>query len=82
MILTVRKGNKMTQEEKINELAELFEVDACVLELKTPLDSLNWDSMARMALIGLVKEKFDRKLPVDTLRQLKTIGDILEVMEV
>lgn len=71
----------MTQDEKINELAELFQVDACVLERETPLDSLNWDSMTRMDLIGLVKEKFDRKLAVDALRQLKTIGDVLEVME-
>lgn len=71
----------MTHEEKINELAQIFQTDASALKSDTVLDTLNWDSMARVALIGVIKEKFGKAPAVDCLRKAKTIGDILAVME-
>jgi len=71
----------MTQEEKTMELAGLFEVDTLALKPETALDTLNWDSMTRVALIGLVKELCGKTLTVDVLRGLKTVGDVLAAMD-
>ena len=72
----------MTQEEKINELAEMFEVEPAELMPERSLDTLNWDSMSMLSLIALVKARFDKRLTGETLRGFKTIGDMLAVMEV
>ncbi|MBQ0031775.1 MAG: acyl carrier protein [bacterium] len=71
----------MTQDEKLEALAEVFDCDACSLKPETELDSLQWDSMAMLSVIALVKAKFDKKLPGAEIRSFKTISDILNVME-
>ena len=71
----------MTNEDKMNELAEMFEVDASDLSPETKLDTLNWDSMMKLSLIALLKTKFDRRVAGETLKELQTIGDMLALME-
>jgi acyl carrier protein len=71
----------MTQEEKISELAEIFEVDANELTPERALDTLNWDSMAMLSTIALVKSKFDKKLAGSELRCMRLVKDILNVMD-
>ncbi len=71
----------MTYEEKINELAEMFEIGAAELTPERALDTLNWDSMTMLTLIAMVKARFNKKLPGAEIRQFKTIQDILNVME-
>ena len=70
----------MTTEEKINELAEMFEVEAPVLTPETELGTLNWDSMAKLSFIALVKGKFDKMVSGEMIRGMKTIADLLSVM--
>lgn len=70
----------MTQEEKISALAELFEVDEASLAPERALDTLNWDSMAMLSVIALVKTQFNKKLTGAELRTYKTVQDLLNVM--
>jgi len=72
---------KMTNEDKMNELAEMFEVDASDLSPETKLDTLNWDSMMKLSLIALLKTKFDKRIAGETLKELQTVGDMLALME-
>ena len=71
----------MEMQEKLEALAEIFDCDACELTPETGLDTLEWDSMAMLSLIALVKAKFDKKLPGAEIRNFVTIADILKVME-
>ena len=71
----------MTQTEKIESLEELFERDSGTITPETSLDTLAWDSMAMLSLIALVNTQFNRRLPGADLRKMKTIQDILNVME-
>lgn len=72
----------MTQQEKMNALEEMFEIDSGALTPETALETLNWDSMAMLSLIAMVNEQFGRRILGDQLKGFKTIGDILQVMEV
>lgn len=69
----------MTQEEKLAELAELFEVDS--ITQATALDTLHWDSMAMLSVIALLKAKFDRRVTGAEVRSMETVQDILALME-
>ena len=71
----------MTQAEKINQLAEMFEVEPSELTPDRALDTLNWDSMSMLSLIAMVKSRFNKRLTGETLRGFKSIGDVLAVME-
>ena len=71
----------MTQEEKLEALAEVFDCDAGSLTADTQLDTIGWDSMAMLGVIALVKSKFDKKLPGVEIRAFETVGDILAVIE-
>jgi acyl carrier protein len=69
----------MTQEEKLKELAELFEVEAVPPDAR--LDSLLWDSMAMLSVIALVKAKFNRRVTGAEMRAMETVQDLLAIME-
>ena len=71
----------MTQQEKIEALEELFEVDAGTITPMTALDTLRWDSMAMLSVIALVNERFGKHIPGKQLNALRTIQDILALME-
>ena len=70
----------MTQDEKIASLAELFEVDATEIAAARELETLHWDSMAMLSLIAMVSEKCGKRLTGAELKKMKTIQDILNVM--
>ena len=70
----------MTYEEKISLLEEVFEQDPGALAPASALDTLNWDSMAMLTVIALVKEHFDKKLDGPQIKAFKTVGDILDFM--
>ena len=70
----------MTQQEKIDALADIFEVDSSELAPETALDTLPWDSMAMLSVIAIVNEHFGKRIPGNQIKNFKTIGDILAVM--
>lgn len=71
----------MELNEKLEALAEIFDCDAGELKPETQLDTLEWDSMAMLSLIAMIKARFDKKLPGVEIRAFKTVQDILAVME-
>lgn len=71
----------MTQEEKLETLAEIFDCDMGELKPEVQLDTLQWDSMTMLSVIAMVKARFDKKLPGAEIRAFKTVGDILNTME-
>ena len=71
----------MTQQEKMEALEELFEVDAGTISPETTLDKLQWDSMAMLSVIALVNEKFGKRLSGVQVKSLKTIAEVLTIME-
>ena len=70
----------MTNEEKMEQLEELFEVEHGKINEATDLDTLAWDSMAMLSVIAIVNEHFGKKLSGAQLKGFKTVGDILNVM--
>ncbi len=70
----------MTQEDKIQELEDMFEVDPGVITPKTSMSELPWDSMAMLSLIALVNEKFGKKIAGTQLKDLSTVQDVLDLM--
>lgn len=68
----------MTNQEIINLIAEALEVDASILSLETKLQDLEeYDSMAKLSVIVLMDEEFNRKLSGDEMAKFETIGDIV-----
>ena len=70
----------MTDKEKLKALADVFDCDASELTPNTALDELEWDSMAKLSVIALVKNKFNKKLLGVEVHSFKTVGDIMAVM--
>lgn len=72
----------MTLEEKIELLADLFEVENNEISSETQLEDFEpWDSMSKLSLIVLMDDEFSKKLSGEQIREFKTIGDILQFME-
>lgn len=73
---------KMTNKEKIALLEDMFEMEEGTLTEKTMLNDIEeWDSMAKLSLIVLMDEEFNKKLTGNQIKEFKTIQDILDYME-
>jgi acyl carrier protein len=72
----------LTKQEKLALLSEIFELDEGELKENISLEELDvWDSMAKLSLIELMDEKFQKILSGEQIRNLKTIKDIMDYME-
>ena len=72
----------MTTEKKIELLADMLDLDPEDLSLDTNLDDLEeWDSLNALNLIALVDEEFGKTLSADVVNNLKTVSDIVDVMQ-
>ena len=71
----------MTQEEKISMLEEMLELENGTLSPEMELSSIEeYDSMAKLSLIVLMDDEFDKKLTGEKIRDFKTVQDILDFM--
>ncbi|MBQ9565468.1 MAG: acyl carrier protein [Synergistaceae bacterium] len=71
----------MTIEERITLLAQTIEGDVSELKPDTPLDTLGyWDSLSKLSILAMFTTRFNRDIGVDTVRNFKTVGEILEEM--
>ena len=71
----------MTNQEKIELLADMLDVEASALSETTLLyDIEEYDSMAKLSLIVLCDEECGKKLTGEQIREFKTIQDILDFM--
>lgn len=72
----------MTQEEKIAMLEEVLELDNGTLTPDMKLEDVeSYDSMAKLSIIVMMDDEFNKKLTGEKLLEFKTIGDILDFME-
>lgn len=71
----------MTQEEKLEALADALDCDAGELKPETRLDEISWDSMAMLSVIAMAKTRFDKKIAGAQLREFQTVKDILSALD-
>ena len=71
----------MSLEEKLELLADTIETDVENLDPAKKLDDIQeWDSMAKVSLIVMLDEEFDKEIVADDLLKLETVQDILDIM--
>jgi len=71
----------LTNQEKIALLEDMLELDKGILTGDTMLVDLDdWDSMAKLSLIVLMDEEFNKKLTGNQIKEFITIQDILDFM--
>jgi acyl carrier protein len=71
----------MTDQEKIAMLEETWELDEGTLTADTMLADVDeYDSMAKLSLIVLMDDEFGVKLNGAMIKEFKTVGDILKLM--
>jgi acyl carrier protein len=71
----------MTNEEKIALIEETLDIESGSLNPETELSSVaEYDSMAKLSLIVLCDENFNKKLSGEQIRAFVTVGDILNFL--
>ena len=72
----------MTNQEIINLIEETFEIDKNTLSENSLLvDISEYDSMAKLSVIILADDEFNKKLTGETIRDFKTVGDIVQFLK-
>lgn len=72
----------MTEEKKMELLEELLEMEQGGLRPEMSLADLeNWDSMTALSLIVMIDEECGKRISGDEVKGLRTVSDILAVME-
>lgn len=72
----------MDKQKKLALLEDMFEMDEGTLKEETRLDDLDeWDSLAKLSLIVLMDDEFEKKLSGAEIKEFVTIGDILNYMD-
>lgn len=71
----------MTNEKKIELLAELMDVDPEVLTPDTVLEGMQeWDSLALISFIAMMDEEFNKTVKGSEVKKLKTVADLMAMM--
>ena len=72
----------MSEQEKIVLLEETLEADEGSLKPDMLLSEIEtYDSMSKLAIIVMMEDEFGKKLVGEDIKALKTVGDILALME-
>ena len=67
----------MTDQEKIDRLADVLDQDPGALKAETQLDEIGWDSMGMLSVIALAKSN-GKTVTGAQVRTFETVGDILQ----
>lgn len=67
----------MTEQEKIDRIADVLDQDTSVIVADTQLDTIGWDSMGMLSVIALAKTN-GKTITGSQVRSFKTVGDILQ----
>ena len=67
----------MTDQEKIDKLADVLDQDSGALNAATRLDEIGWDSMGMLSVIALAKSN-GKTITGTQIRAFETVGDILQ----
>lgn len=71
----------MTEEEKRTALGDVLDCAPDALTPETPLESLGWDSMARVTLIAVARTRFNVKISGAELAAFQTVGDVFAALD-
>ena len=72
----------MSEREKLSLLEDMLELEDGDLTMDMVLDDIDeYDSMAKLSLIVLMEDEFGVKLTGDVIKEFKTVGDIINLME-
>ena len=72
----------MTNERKLEVLAEILDVDAEQLRPETFLSDLEeWDSIALISFMAMMDDEFDKIVKGSDVKEQKTIKDLMALME-
>lgn len=72
----------MTIKEKLALLEDLFEMDSGSLRPENALECIEgWDSLTKLSLMVLIKNNFEKIITSEEIKGLKTVQDVLDVME-
>ena len=72
----------MTNQEIVNLIEDTLEIELNSLTENTILFDLpEYDSMAKLSIIVLSDDEFNKKLTRETIRDFKTIGDIVNFLK-
>lgn len=68
----------MKESEIIELIAEVLELEIGDINMSTLLADLpEYDSMAKLSVIVLMDEEFEKKLSGEAMEEFKTIGDVV-----
>lgn len=68
----------MSQSEVLNQIEEVLDVNEGGLSMDMKLDTVEeYDSMAKLSLIVMSDDDFDKKLTAEQLNDFKTVEDIV-----
>lgn len=71
----------MDELKKIAKLEEMMDLEEGTLTAATLLDEIDeYDSMAKLSLIVLMSDEFDKQLTSEEIKGFKTVQDILDYM--
>jgi len=71
----------MTLQEKQEALAEILDCEAASLLPEIELDTLAWDSMARVSLVAVARARFGVRISGAELKTFTTLGDIYAALD-
>jgi len=72
----------MNNREKLALLEEILDLNVDELKGDIQLSDIeNWDSMAKISLIALFDENFEKKLTGAQIKEFNTVADILNEMK-
>jgi acyl carrier protein len=71
----------MTDEKKLELLAEILDCDVEELSPEMELSSFEWDSVAVLSFIAMMDEEFGKAVKGAEIKKLVTIQDALDIME-
>jgi len=78
----IERKRSWTMNEKITLLAETLDTDEEILTPAKELEQLEeWDSMGIISVIAMLDKKYGVQLKADQIQALKSVGDILNIME-
>ena len=69
----------MTDQEKMEVLADILEMDVSEMKRDTALaDCVSWDSIAVLSVISIMNEKFNKFPKGEEFKKLTTIGELMD----